>query len=81
MKGEAKRSKGRRNVPSMLRISRMSAGFSQDELSIITGIDPSRLSRIERGYREARPGERVLISRALRKNERELFPLRPAAEA
>lgn len=81
MKSESCRNKGRKNIPSKLRVSRLSAGFSQDELSIITGIDPSRLSRIERGYREARPGERVLISRALRKNERELFPLRPAAEA
>jgi len=42
----------------------MMASLSQDELAFRTGIDASRISRLERGYGRLRDTEKILFARA-----------------
>jgi transcriptional regulator with XRE-family HTH domain len=54
--------KSRQGLPSQLRLWRTITGLSQDELSFRTGIDSSRISRIERGYGSIRFEEILIFS-------------------
>ena len=54
----------RQRGSSQLRLLRMMASLSQDELAFRTGIDASRISRLERGYGRLRDTEKILFARA-----------------
>lgn len=49
-------------------------GLSQLRLSLLTGIAPSELSRIENNWIKPYPGWRKRLARALGVTEAELFP-------
>lgn len=56
-----------------LRAWREDAGFSLEEVSGLTGLSPSMLSRVERGQRSLRPRTKVLVARRLGVPVAELF--------
>lgn len=58
---------------SRLKKARFFAGLTQDKLSLLTGIDRARISRIENGYVIPTERERKIISRVLRMKPEELF--------
>ena len=58
---------------SRMKVSRFFAQVSLDELSHLTGIEKSKLSRIENGWIIPTDRERRRIARALKAKEGELF--------
>ncbi|MHA1386437.1 MAG: helix-turn-helix transcriptional regulator [Candidatus Helarchaeota archaeon] len=58
---------------SKLKKARFYAGLTQDRLSLLTGIDRARISRIENGYVTPTERERKIISRVLKMKPEELF--------
>lgn len=58
---------------SKLKKARFLAGLTQDRLSLLTGIDRARISRIENGYVIPTERERKVISRVLKMKPEELF--------
>ena len=62
------------NGTTPLRMARRSHRLTLQELSDLTGIDPSVISRVERGERDLGPMERVRISRALGIRNSVIFP-------
>jgi len=59
---------------SPMKVSRFFAQVSLDRLSYLTGIEKSKLSRIENGWIIPADRERRQIARALKAKESELFP-------
>ncbi|MHB1042355.1 MAG: helix-turn-helix domain-containing protein [Eubacteriales bacterium] len=59
----------------MLRLKsvRIQRGWSLTKLCLLTGIDPSNLSRLERGYVFPYPGWREKLAKAFEMPEEELF--------
>lgn len=57
-----------------LQIARKEKGLSQLKLSLMTGIAPGDISRIENDWLKPYPGWRKRLSRALGTPELELFP-------
>lgn len=53
---------------------RKEKGLSQLKLSMMTGIAPGDISRIENGWVKPYPGWRKRLARALGTTEAELFP-------
>lgn len=64
-----------------LRLWRVDKGLSLQELSDLTGVSVSGLSRLERGERQPRPLTRVRIARRLGVTVGELFEIDPIPEA
>jgi len=56
-----------------LKLARIFAGLSQDQLGLKVGIDQSRISRIEKGFCKGTDWERTALARALDMNEKFLF--------
>lgn len=61
---------------SPIRTKRFFTQISIYDLSIRTGIDPARISLIERGYKIPRADEKEKIARALGCEIEDIFPLR-----
>ncbi len=59
---------------SALRTKRFFAGISIYDLSKQTGIDPSKISLIERGYKIPKINEKEDIAKALNCNPKDIFP-------
>ena len=64
-------------LDSRLRQWRVDNGLSLQELSDLTGLSVSGLSRLERGERQPRPLTRVKIARRLGVTVAELFEVEP----
>ena len=58
---------------SSMRVQRFFKGFTLDDLRLKTGIDQGKLSRIERGYLEAKEGEKRAIAKGLKCRVEEIF--------
>jgi transcriptional regulator with XRE-family HTH domain len=63
-----------------LKAERLSRGWSQAKLTMLTGIAGPDLSAIERGLRYAHPGWRRRLATAFKIPEAELFAEVPAEE-
>ena len=61
---------------SQMRLKRILAQLSIYDLAIKTGIDPSKISLIERDYKIPRPDEQEKIAKALQCSLEEVFPSR-----
>jgi transcriptional regulator with XRE-family HTH domain len=59
---------------SPLRLKRFFSELTLYDLGLLTGIDPARLSLIERNYKIPRPDEKERLANALRCNSSEIFP-------
>jgi transcriptional regulator with XRE-family HTH domain len=59
---------------SKLRIARLLNGRSQDEISGLTGIDQSKLSRVERGYGRLSLEEKRKLAAAVNCDPADLWP-------
>lgn len=64
---------------SKLREWRESRGLTLEELSDLTGLSISMLSRAERGVRQLAPLRRVAVARLLNVRVRDLFPVPDSA--
>ena len=65
---------------SRLRLWRAANGLSLDEVAGLTGLSKARLSRIERGERQAAPLTKVTISRRLGCTVADLFEVAPVGD-
>ena len=59
---------------SPLRIKRFLSELTLYDLGLRTGVDPARLSLIERGYKIPRPDEKARLANALGCASSEIFP-------
>ncbi|MBA2312414.1 MAG: helix-turn-helix transcriptional regulator [Actinobacteria bacterium] len=59
---------------------RRAEGFSQPEVSGLTGVSVAMLSRLERGQRQASPRLKVRMARRLGVPVSDLFEVEPLAE-
>lgn len=59
---------------------RRSRGLTLREVSDLTGVSVSMLSRVERGEREMSPITKLHLSRRLGIRERDVFDLKPSAD-
>ena len=48
--------------------------MTQDELSVLSGIERSRISRIENGYIQPSKEEKKILAQALNSTVKEIFP-------
>jgi transcriptional regulator with XRE-family HTH domain len=64
----------------MLREWRNEHGISLDELSDVTGLSPSMLSRVERGQRSLDALARIRLARMLGVRVRDIFPAKAEGE-
>lgn len=59
---------------NQMKLKRFLKGKSQDQFSQETGIDQSRISRIERGFAVAKDDEKRALAHALSAAIEDLFP-------
>jgi len=55
----------KQDTPSRLRLWRIGAGLTLEDLSGLTGLSEAYLSRVERGHRKLKPLDRVRVARAV----------------
>lgn len=63
---------------SQLRAKRVLSGLTLYDVWIVSGIDPPRLSLIERGFKRLKPEEIPKLAKALRCNPDDITPAKQA---
>ena len=56
-----------------IKVYRFIQNLTQDELSLLTGIERTKISRIERGFTKPKPKDKAILAKALKTKLGELF--------